>query len=119
MRDKPLYVSPSTLKSLWQEYRIYADRLEFDTIYGQLSIPFDQVERIELRESDVAGLMRGELQVRNFRPALKLDWANFLEHIVIDKSAGVFRRILFTPDDPEAFRVTLDDALDRFRGEAK
>ncbi len=115
MSDEPIYVSPSSVKSLWQEYRIYADRLEFDTMYGQMSVPFDQVERIDLRESDVAGLMRGDLQLRNFRPALKLDWANFLEHIVIDKSDGVFRRILITPDDPAAFKASLDDALERFR----
>ena len=119
MSDEPVYVSPSTVKSLWQEYRIYADRLEFDTIYGHMSIPFDQVERIDLRESDVAGLMRGDLQLHNFRPALKLDWANFLEHIVIDKSDGVFRRVLITPDDPGAFKASLDEALNRFRGEAK
>ena len=41
--------------------------------------------------------------------------ANFLEHIVIDKSDGVFRRILITPDDPGAFKASLDDALERFR----
>jgi len=89
--------------------------MEFDTIYGKMDIPFEQVERIDLRQSDVVGLMQGDLQLRNFRPALKLDWANFLEHIVIDKSDGVFRRVLITPDDPAAFKAALDGALERFR----
>jgi hypothetical protein len=114
--DKPLYVSPSTVKSLWQEYRVFADRLELDSLYGLISIPFEQIETIELRESDVAGLLKGDLQLRNFRPALKLDWANFLEHIVIDKAEGVFRRILITPDDPSAFKRSLDGALEAYRG---
>ncbi len=116
MPDKPNYVSPSTIKSLWQEYRVFADRLELDTHYGLISVPFEQVEMIELRESDVGGLLKGDLQLRNFRPAFKLDWANFLEHIVIDKSEGVFRRILLTPDDPPAFKRCLDDALAAFHG---
>ena len=78
MSDKPKYVSPSTVRSLWQEYRIFADRLELDSLYGLISVPFEHVETIELRESDVSGLFKGELQLKNFRPALKLDWANFV-----------------------------------------
>lgn len=111
----PLYVSPSTTRSLWQEYRVYADRLELDTIYGLMTIPFGQIEQIDLRESDIKGLLKGDLQLRNFRPALKLDWANLLEHVVIDKSEGFCRRVLITPDNPAAFKNTLDQALARFR----
>jgi hypothetical protein len=32
MSETPIYTSKSSLKSLWQAYRIYADRLEFDTL---------------------------------------------------------------------------------------
>lgn len=106
-----LYKSPSTVKSLWQEYRIYEDRVELDTHVGLFTVPFDQIERIELRESDVAGLLKGDLQLRNFRPAWKLDWANFLEHIVIDKTGTWVRRLLITPDDPAAFKEALDTAM--------
>jgi hypothetical protein len=115
MSETPIYTSKSSLKSLWQAYRIYADRLEFDTLFGQMTIPFDQVERVEVSESDVKGLLKGNLQLRNFRPALKLDWANFVEHVVVDKSEGRLRRVLFTPDDPAAFKRALDEALARFR----
>ena len=115
MSDALVYTSKSSVKSLWQEYRIYEDRLEFSTLFGQLTIPFEQVESVEVSESDLKGLLKGDLKLKGFRPALKLDWANFVEHVVLDKSAGFVRRVLFTPDDPEAFKGALDQALTRFR----
>ena len=115
MSETPIYTSRSTVKSLWQKYKIFNNRLEFDTHFGQMTIPFEQVEQIDVSESEVKGLVKGDLHLTNFRPALKLDWANFLEHVVIDKSEGCIRRILFTPDDPAAFKSTLDEALRRFR----
>ena len=114
MSDTLLYTSKSSVKSLWQEYRIYEDRLEFGTLFGQMTIPFEHVESIEVSESDLKGLLKGDLKLKGFRPALKLDWANFVEHVVLDKGEG-FRRVLFTPDDPEAFKSALDQALTRFR----
>lgn len=111
MSQLPIYTSNCSLKSLWQEYRIYQDHLEFDTLFGRMTIQFDQIERVEVAESDVMGLLKGNLQLKNFRPALKLDWANFVEHVVIDKKDGCIHRILFTPDDPEAFKAALDEAL--------
>ena len=88
MSDTLVYTSKSSVKSLWQEYRIYEDRLEFSTLFGQLTIPFEQVESVEVSESDLKGLLKGDLKLKGFRPALKLDWANFVEHVVLDKSAG-------------------------------
>ena len=117
MSDMPIYTSKSTVKSLWQEYRIYDDRVEFDTLFGRMTVPFEHIERVDVSESEVKGLVRGDLHLRNFRPALKLDWANFLEHLVLDKSEGRIRRVLFTPDDPKAFKTALDEALARFREE--
>ena len=115
MESKPVYISPSTLKSLWQEYRIYNDHVEFDTLFGLMVVPFDQIERVEISESEIKGLLKGDLHLKNFRPALKLDWANFLEHVVLDKNEGRIRRILFTPDDLGAFKRILDEAVTRFR----
>lgn len=115
MSNIPLYTSKSTSKSLWHEYRIYDDRVEFDTLFGPMTIPFDQIERVDVSESEINGLLRGDLHLKDFRPALKLDWANFLEHVMLDKNEGWVRRILFTPDDPAAFKKMLDEALDRFR----
>jgi hypothetical protein len=78
-------------------------------------IPFDQIESVSIVESDIKGLLKGDLRLKGFRPALKLDWANFLEHIVLDKNGGNIRRILFTPDDTEAFKAALDKVLMNFR----
>ena len=114
MSDNPTYTSQSTVKSLWQEYRIYEDRIEFDTLFGKMTVPFKQIERADVSESDVKGLLKGDLHLKNFRPALKLDWANFLEHVVLDKSEGHIRRILFTPDDPAAFNNALNEALVKY-----
>jgi hypothetical protein len=115
MGERPIYTSRSTVKSLWQEYRIYTDRLEFDTFFGKMTIPFEHVEGVEISESEVKGLISGDLHLKNFRPALKLDWANFLEHVVVDKREGYVHRVLLTPDDPEAFKRALDSALAGFR----
>lgn len=111
MSTDPIYISESTVKSIWQEYRIYSNRLEIDTHFGSMTIPFEHIETVEVSESEVKGLMRGNLHLKGFRPALKVDWANFVEHVVIDKSEGLIHRILMTPDDPERFKNVLDEAL--------
>jgi hypothetical protein len=114
MITNPLYISSSNTKSLWQEYRIFSDHLEFDTLLGHMIIPFEQIESVFMSESEIKGLMKGDLHLKGFRPALKLDWANFLEHVVLDKNTGHIRRILFTPDDPAAFKTALEEALNRY-----
>lgn len=115
MSDDPIYTSNSTVKSIWQEYRIYDNRLEFDTQFGMMTVPFEHIEEVVILESDVKGLLQGDLRLKNFRPAIKLDWANFLEHIVLDKNKGYVRRLLFTPDDLDAFKNALDEALARYQ----
>jgi len=115
MGETPVYISGSTVKSLWQEYRVYDDRVEFDSLFGRLTIPFEQVESVEISPSDLGELLRGELHLREFRPALKLDWANFVEHVVLDKNVGIVKRVLFTPDDVVAFKAAMDEALNRYR----
>ena len=114
MIGDPIYSSKSTVKSIWQEYYIYADRVEFDTMFGKMIVPFEHIEGVEVSESEVEGLLRGDLHLKGFRPALKLDWANFAEHVVLDKSEGLVKRVLFTPDDPHAFKAALDEALARY-----
>lgn len=113
MSSTPIYTSKSTVKSLWQEYRIYDDHLEFDTLFGKMEIPFSDIEQAEVSESEIKGMFKGDLHLR-YTPALKLDWANFVEHVVLDKREGVLRHILFTPEDPAVFVETLNDALTRF-----
>lgn len=113
---EPRYTSKSTVRSLWQEYRIYGDHLELDTHFGVVEVPFDAIERVEAKPSDLKQLVtRGDLQLKDFRPALKIDWANFQEHVVLDKDEGWVRRILFTPDDVSVFIRELEKALEDFK----
>lgn len=114
--DQPLYVSPSSAKSLWQEYRVYNDRLEFHTLLGTLEVPFDRIGGVAVVGSDLRRAVRAELTLSDFSPSLKLDWANFQEHVVIEKRGGVFvKRILFTPDDPQRFKAAVESAMSAFR----
>jgi hypothetical protein len=111
MSNKLIYKSKSTFKSLWQEYLIYDDHVEFSTHFGNLTIPFDAIENVQVKPSDVKGLMKGDLQLKGFKPALKLDWANFQEHVILDKKDGRCRRFLFTPENPQEFKEILDKLL--------
>ena len=115
MGEQAIYTSSSTFKSLWQEYRIYNDHLEFDTLVGIVSIPFDQIEHFEVQDSDVKDLLKGDLKLKGFKPAIKLDWANFQEHVVLDKNEGFCKRFLFTPKNPTEFKDILEKALENFR----
>jgi hypothetical protein len=117
MSEQPLYVSKSTAKSLWQEYRIYKDHVEFGTLFGTIAIPFENIESIEVRESDVKGLLKGDLRLKGFKPAIKLDWANFVEHIVLDRDEGFCKRFLFTPENPKEFKAELDKYLAEYRSQ--
>ena len=111
MSERALYISKSTARSLWQEYRIYKDHLEFGTHVGTVTIPFDNIVIVEVRESDVKGLFKGDLQLKGFKPAIKLDWANFTEHVVLDRKEGFCKRFLFTPENPQEFKTVLDGQL--------
>lgn len=115
MSDTPRYVSKCSFKNFWQEYRIYADRLEFDTLFGKMTVPFEHVETATTTNSDVADMLKGDLKLKGFRPALKLDWANVVEHVVLDRDDGLLKRLLFSPDDPRAFCDALNSALDAYR----
>ncbi|MBU8932665.1 MAG: PH domain-containing protein [candidate division Zixibacteria bacterium] len=111
MSSEVLYTSKSTTRSLWQEYRIYEDHVEFATHLGLVSIPLDAIENVDVQESDVKGLLKGDLRLKNFKPAIKIDWANFLEHVVLDRNEGFCKRFLFTPENPSEFKEVLDKLL--------
>jgi hypothetical protein len=112
MSQQTVYVSKCAAKSLWQEYRVYDNRVELGTLLGTVTVPFDQVEEVEVAGSVFRRLC---FQLRGLRPALKLDWADFHEHVVLDKSTGLFRYIAFTPDNPTEFVAALETALAQFR----
>lgn len=58
MNNKPISTSKSTNKSIWQEYLIYNDRIEFNTLFGKMTVPFDHIERVNVAESDLKRLLQ-------------------------------------------------------------
>jgi hypothetical protein len=112
MEEQPLHKSKCMFRNFWQEYRIYDNRLELDTLVKTITTPFSEIQGVEVASTFAEGL---RLHLRGDGLTLKLDWADFHKHLVLDKSTGLIRHIAFTPDDPDAFRATLDAALTRFR----
>jgi hypothetical protein len=92
MNDTPIYTSKRTAKSLWQEYRIYRDRLELQSwfLFHTVVVPANEIQAVEVRPS---GPIWG----------VKLDNCNFCRHVLVIKKSGLFKRIGFSPDDPEKF----------------
>ncbi len=115
MSREPAYVSKCSAKSLWQEYRIYEDRIEFHTLFGSWTIPFAQVERVEVSEALLKAMLHLRADLSDWSRQIKLDWADLQEHVALDKSEGLVRRVHFTPDDPAAFKNAFDEAVARFR----
>ena len=100
--EQPLYVSARSFRNLWQEYRIYADRIELRSFVGRKVIPASDILAVEVRPRMVIGdIFRG----RGFKEslALKLDLADLYPHVAIHRRSGWFKYIRITPDDPEAF----------------
>ena len=92
MNDAPIYTSKRTGRNLWQEYRVYPNRLELQSwfLFHTIVIPVHEIVEIEVHPP---GVIWG----------IKLDNCNFCHHVVVTKLSGLFKRIGFTPDDPEKF----------------
>jgi hypothetical protein len=98
MNGALVYISKRTAKSLWQEYRIYRDRVELQCWIAlhTLVIPAGEILKIKVRPS----LFSGQ---KGFTWGVKLDNCNFCRHVLLIKKSGLFKRIGFSPDDPEKF----------------
>jgi hypothetical protein len=99
-----LYVSPRSGASLWQEYRIYGDRVELQawTLFHTIVIPANEIVEVEVRPPGVfADLFRR----RRFGCilALKIDMADLRRHVAIRRRSGLIKGIRFTPGNPEDF----------------
>ncbi|HUV66093.1 MAG TPA: hypothetical protein VMW24_19520 [Sedimentisphaerales bacterium] len=100
--QQPLYVSARSLRNLWQEYRIYADRIELRSFCGRKIIRAADILNVEVRPRAVIGdIFRG----KGFKEslALKLDLADLYRHVAIHRSSGWLKYIRITPDDPDTF----------------
>ena len=92
MSNTPIYASKRTVKGLWQQYRIYPDRLELQSwcLFHTVVIPTTEIVEIEVHPP---GIIWG----------IKLDNCNFCRHVLLTKKSGRFKCIGFSPDDPEKF----------------
>ena len=92
MNGAPIYTSKRTGRSLWQEYRIYPDRLELQSwfLFHTVVVPANEIQAIKARPP---GAIWG----------VKLDNCNFCRHVLLIRKSGLFKRIGFAPDDPDKF----------------
>jgi hypothetical protein len=60
MIDTPLYTSKRTAKCLWQQYRIYRDRMELQSwiLLHTVILPIDEIQAVKLRPSVFGGWIR-------------------------------------------------------------
>ena len=102
MDEQPLYESRRLFRNLWQQYWIYADRVELRLFGRAQIIPADDILDVEVRPAPVIGdLFRGKGFASSF--ALKMDLADFFRHVAIHRRSGWLKHIRITPDDPEKF----------------
>ena len=96
--EQPLYVSRRTGASLWQEYRIFSDRLELQSwiLLHTIVIPAREILEIEVRPS-VFSLRKG------FTWGIKLDNSDLHRHVLGRRKTGFWKRLAFTPDNPDEF----------------
>ncbi len=96
--EQPIYVSRRTPASLWQEYRIYPDRLElqFWLCLHTCIIPANEILGIEIRPSFFSGR-------KGFTWGIKLDMTDLRRHVLVRRKSGFFKCIAFTPENPDEF----------------
>jgi len=108
MNDTPLYASTRTVRNLWQQYRIYPDRLELQSwiLLHTVVLPADEIQAVKVHPSVFGGwigLTRG--MKRDFRDmwGIKIDFCDLCPHVLLRKKSGIFNAIGFSPDEPEKF----------------
>ena len=96
--DQPVHVSRRTAAGLWQEYRIFPDRLELQSwaFLHTIVIPAREILEIEVRPSVFGGR-------KGITWGVKLDMADLRRHVLLTKQTGFWKRIAFTPDNPDEF----------------
>ena len=100
--DQPLYVSRRKSRNLWQQYRIYSDRIELRSCVGYKLIRAEDIIEIQVRPPIVIGdLFRRKGWAQSF--ALKLDMADLYRHVALHRRSGWIKHLRFTPDDPDMF----------------
>jgi len=98
MNETPLYVSKRTVRSLWQQYRIYRDRIELQSwiLLHTVVLPIDEIQAVEVRPSIFGGWKGGTW-------GIKIDFCDLCRHVWLKRKSGLFKRIGFSPDEPKKF----------------
>jgi len=96
--EQPLYVSRRRPAGLWQEYRIFPDRLELQSwmLLHTVVIPANDITEIEIRPSVFGGS-------KGLTWGIKLDMTDLYRHVLISRKKGFCKHLAFTPDDPDEF----------------
>jgi len=92
-----LYESKGTPRSLWNNYRIFDDRIElqFRLFFTKIIIQREAFVKVGVYKPPV---------IRTVFWALKLDLADCYNHIEIERNHGLFKKIRFTPANPDEFK---------------
>ena len=99
-----VYTSERSLRNLWQEYRIYEDRLELKSwlLFRTLVIPLADILSIEVRPRFVMlDLHRGKSLA--YALAMKIDLSDLYKHVAIHRKSGLMKHIRITPNNPAEF----------------
>ncbi len=109
---KLLHVSTPHLASLGAEYRVYADRVEVDVPWlPTIVVPVEEVEAVTVRPPlVVADLFRTDHDLSYTWVALKLDAADLVEHVALQRASGLFRQLRITPQDVHGFVQAVEQA---------
>ncbi len=101
--DSPIYVSEKSGKNLWQDYRVFPDRIELRCwiVFKTFVIRAEDIVDVKIRPTfSLLDLLRANIK---FHVALKLDLADMYEHVEIHRKAGLFKYLRLTPDSPANF----------------
>ena len=106
MNDVPIYISKRTGNKPVAGVSRLPDRLELQSwfLFHTLVISAGEILKIEVRPS----IFRGQ---KGFIWGMKLDNCNFCRHVLLIKKSGLFKRIGFSPDDPEKFVAVCQSIL--------
>jgi len=101
--DSPIYVSEKSAKNLWQDYRVFPDRIELRCwiIPKTFVIRAEDIVDIKINPAfSLSALLQGNVKIKL---AIKLDLSDLYEHVEIHRKTGFFKYLRITPDNPGNF----------------
>ncbi len=106
MNDAPIYISKRTGKACGRS--IAFTRTGSNCNPGFFSTRSSFRRRTIFKNRSAPAIFRGQ---KGFIWGVKLDNCNFCRHVLLIKKSGLFKRIGFSPDDPEKFIAVCQSIL--------